>query len=207
MPSSTTSSNIKANSSSASTKREFVRLARPDTDHIDFVSLASDLAVSLHDVVFVDQVSYRYESTSLILKLLRQHITENLIKIGKEFYRQKVGIPQGSSLSTLLCSFFYADMEASDPFLKSLRTGESGGASLLMRYTDDFLLITSSKRKAKRFYEVMRKGHPEYGCFISPEKTLANFDLLDTSVESIPLGPLSHVSMVKNSHGAVSPST
>ncbi|CBQ68186.1 conserved hypothetical protein [Sporisorium reilianum SRZ2] len=164
--------------SAQTTKREFVRLARPDSEHIDFFSLASSLAVALHDVVFVDSVSYRYESTSLVLKLLRQHITENLIKIGREFYRQKVGIPQGSSLSTLLCSFFYADMEARDPFLRSL--GTSGKKrSLLMRYTDDFLLITTSKRTAKRFYSVMRAGHPEYGCFISPEKTLANFDLLD----------------------------
>ena len=129
------------------TKREFVRLARPDTEHIDFFDLASSLAVALHDVVFVDSVSYRYESTSLILKLLRQHITENLIKIGKEFYRQRVGIPQGSSLSTLLCSFFYADLEAQDPFLSSLRTGNANGRkSLLMRYTDDFLLVTTSKR-------------------------------------------------------------
>ncbi|CCF51257.1 uncharacterized protein UHO2_00683 [Ustilago hordei] len=167
----------------AGTKREFVRLARPDCDHIDFFDLASHLAVALHDVVFVDSVSYRYESTSLILKLLRQHITENLIKIGKEFYRQRVGIPQGSSLSTLLCSFFYADLEAQDPFLRSLRDGGGGRGrkSLLMRYTDDFLLITTSRRQAKQFYAVMRKGHPDYGCFISPEKTLANFDLLDTT--------------------------
>ncbi|SPO21381.1 uncharacterized protein UTRI_00858 [Ustilago trichophora] len=170
------------------TKREFVRLARPDSEHIDFFDLASSLAVALHDVVFVDSVSYRYESTSLVLKLLRQHITENLIKIGKEFYRQRVGIPQGSSLSTLLCSFFYADMESQDSFLSSLRTGNASGRnSLLMRYTDDFLLITTSKRQARRFYDVMRKGHPEYGCFISAEKTLTNFDLLDASNTAGPL--------------------
>lgn len=169
------------------TKREFIRLARPDSDHIDFFDLASHLAVALHDVVFVDSVSYRYESTSLILKLLRQHITENLIKIGKDFYRQRVGIPQGSSLSTLLCSFFYADLESQSPFLRNLRGGDAGRGgrkSLLMRYTDDFLLITTSKRQAKQFYAVMRKGHTEYGCFISPEKTLANFDLLDSTSNS-----------------------
>ncbi|EST06693.2 reverse transcriptase [Kalmanozyma brasiliensis GHG001] len=171
--------------STSSTKREFVRLARPDAEHIDFFSLASSLAVALHDVVFVDSVAYRYESTALILKLLRQHITENLIKIGKEFYRQRVGIPQGSSLSTLLCSFFYADMESRDPFLGSLRTD---GRSLLMRYTDDFLLITTSRRTARRFYTSMRTGHPEYGCFIAPDKTLCNFDLLDPT-SSLPLVP------------------
>lgn len=162
--------------SGGSTKREFVRLARPDTEHIDFFSLASSLAVALHDVVFVDSVAYRYESTALVLQLLRQHVTENLVKIGREFYRQRVGIPQGSSLSTLLCSFFYADLETRDAFLCSLRADRR---SLLLRYTDDFLLITTSRRTARRFYASMRAGHPEYGCFIAPDKTLCNFDLVD----------------------------
>jgi hypothetical protein len=32
-------------------------------------------------------------------------------QIGNDFYRQMVGIPQGSVLSSLLCSFFYGDLE------------------------------------------------------------------------------------------------
>ncbi len=148
-----------------------MRLARPDSEHIDFIDLASSLAVSLHDVVFVDNVSYRYESTSLILKLLRQHVTENLIKIGKEFYRQRVGIPQGSSLSTLLCSFFYAGMEAQDPFLRSLRNGgTSDKKCLLMRYTDDFLLITTSKRQAKTIPQRDAQGSSRVRLFHQPRQ-------------------------------------
>ena len=33
------------------------------------------------------------------------------LKIGSSYYRQSVGIPQGSVLSTILCSFFYGDLE------------------------------------------------------------------------------------------------
>ena len=33
------------------------------------------------------------------------------LKIGQDYYRQIVGIPQGSVLSALLCSFFYGDLE------------------------------------------------------------------------------------------------
>lgn len=29
---------------------------------------------------------------------------------------------------------------------------------------------------ARKFLDIMSKGHPEYGCFIAPEKTLTNFD-------------------------------
>jgi hypothetical protein len=34
-----------------------------------------------------------------------------LFQIGQRYYRQIVGIPQGSVLSVLLCSFFYGDLE------------------------------------------------------------------------------------------------
>ena len=46
------------------------------------------------------------------MSLLREHITTNLVKIGPRLFRQKDGIPQGSVLSSLLCSLFYGDMEA-----------------------------------------------------------------------------------------------
>lgn len=76
-----------------------------------------------------------YPSTKrqAVLQLLEQHITDNIVKvrgmpcpgrssrlvlsgpgnaqIGNEYYRQVVGIPQGSILSSLLCSFFYGDLE------------------------------------------------------------------------------------------------
>ncbi|TFY78052.1 hypothetical protein EWM64_g5961 [Hericium alpestre] len=47
---------------------------------------------------------------------------------------------------------------------------------LLLRLIDDYLFITTDLSKAKKFLTVMKKGHSEYGCFISPDKTLTNFD-------------------------------
>ncbi|EIM91100.1 uncharacterized protein STEHIDRAFT_49096, partial [Stereum hirsutum FP-91666 SS1] len=38
--------------------------------------------------------------------------------------------------------------------------------------------------KARQFLEVMNRGHPEYGCFISRDKTLTNFDH-DTQIANI----------------------
>ncbi|KIJ13438.1 hypothetical protein PAXINDRAFT_81072, partial [Paxillus involutus ATCC 200175] len=34
----------------------------------------------------------------------------------------------------------------------------------------------TSLQKARSFLDVMSKGHPEYGCMISKEKTMTNFD-------------------------------
>lgn len=41
--------------------------------------------------------------------MLRQLIITS--QIGRDYYRQIVGIPQGSILSAILCSFFYGDLE------------------------------------------------------------------------------------------------
>jgi hypothetical protein len=56
-----------------------------------------------------------------------------------------------------------------------------------MRLIDDYLFITTSIEKAKGFLDMMNQGHPEYGCFISKDKTLTNFDHgpeLNSSVDS-----------------------
>ncbi|KAG7444681.1 uncharacterized protein BT62DRAFT_899516, partial [Guyanagaster necrorhizus] len=37
-------------------------------------------------------------------------------------------------------------------------------------------LITVSLTHAREFLCMMNEGHPEYGCFISKEKTMTNFD-------------------------------
>jgi hypothetical protein len=44
-------------------------------------------------------------------------------KIGQTYYRQVVGIPQGSVLSSILCSFFYGDLEKN--FSKFTNDGQS----------------------------------------------------------------------------------
>ena len=77
------------------------------------------------------KVVYSYSKKQEVLRLLEEHITENIVKvsrvstlvkhttieippiaqIGQDYFRQIVGIPQGSILSALLCCFFYGDLE------------------------------------------------------------------------------------------------
>lgn len=52
---------------------------------------------------------------------------------------------------------------------------------LLIRLIDDFLFVTPSRALATQFLETMNASHPEYGCYISAEKSLTNFVV---SVES-----------------------
>ncbi|CAK5268459.1 unnamed protein product [Mycena citricolor] len=177
-------------------KRTYMQTAVPGSEYPHFLQTAAKLASVLHNTIFVDQVRYSQTQRQEILHLLEEHIEENMVKIGSDYYRQTVGIPQGSILSTLLCCFFYGDLEG------KVHAFSQDERSTLLRQTDDYLFITADFGKARRFLDVMNRGdspqslvlsivkrnegHAEYGCFISQDKTLTNFDY-DGHLNSIPL--------------------
>ncbi|KAJ3546316.1 hypothetical protein NMY22_g2104 [Coprinellus aureogranulatus] len=158
---------------------------------LNYLMLASDLAADLWNTIIVPQpLRKASENQETILKLLNDHITSNMIRIGGHYYRQRVGIPQGSILSTMLCSFFYGDLERKNEKILKLRNDPG---NLLLRLVDDYLFITTSIHKARFFLDVMNQGHPEYGCFIGKDKTLTNVDydaqvmnLVDPLAKSFP---------------------
>lgn len=133
--------------------------------------LKAGLGNKKKNTVFVDSAMRKTHSTTSLLGLLAQHVTQNLVKVGKKYYRQKTGIPQGSVLSSFLCNYFYADLEIHQ--LGFLNTPDC----LLLRLIDDFLLVTLDRSKAVRFVETMHRGLPEYGVQVNPKKTLVNFDM------------------------------
>lgn len=129
------------------------------------------IAANKKNTIFVGNVVSQNHSKAQLVALLSEHVQRNLVKIGKKFYRQKNGIPQGSVLSSLLCNYFYADLEARH---LSFLNPES---SLLLRLIDDFLLITTDAKQAKQFLQTMHDGLPDYGVSVSPDKTLVNFEV------------------------------
>lgn len=147
-------------------------VAIQDSDPATFTQrINNERNTAKRNTVFVDLYQKNYE-TSELLQLVASHIQQNLVKVGKKYYRQKQGIPQGSILSSTLCNYFYADLETHVlSFLKS-------DDCLLLRLIDDFLLITTDKCKASRFVEVLHHGVPEYGVTVNPKKSLVNFDLI-----------------------------
>ncbi|KAF5359331.1 hypothetical protein D9756_003256 [Leucocoprinus leucothites] len=146
-----------------------IRLCRNHEDP-NFLDMAMELASALRNMVFLDQPEALTVTKSSVLQLLNSHIMDNIVKIGSNYYRQVVGIPQGSVLSSLLCSFFYGDLE------HKFGSYTDSPDSTLFRVIDDYLLVTTNLAKARSFLKMMNEGHPEYGCFISKEKTMSNFD-------------------------------
>ncbi|KAI9814836.1 MAG: hypothetical protein M1827_003102 [Pycnora praestabilis] len=152
--------------------RKFLARARAGNDFSTFVPVVeAELAQGKKNTVFVDAVVQTMQDKETLLDLLEEHVQRNIVKIGKKFYRQKEGIPQGSVVSSLLCNFFYADFEAQR--LGFLRSEES----LLLRLIDDFLLITVNRAHAEQFLRLMHKGDSAYGISVNPEKSLANFEV------------------------------
>ncbi|XP_015278276.1 PREDICTED: telomerase reverse transcriptase-like, partial [Gekko japonicus] len=99
---------------------------------------------SLRNAVVVEQGVYLKERCSDLFGFFLQLIHSNILKIENRYYVQCCGIPQGSILSTFLCSLCYGDMEK-----KLLHGVQEDG--LLMRLTDDFLLVTPHLAEAKTF--------------------------------------------------------
>jgi len=153
------------------TKR-YVQHVKAPAPGASFEGLVRDsLSKGKSKTVFVDTTLQRSETRHDLLQLLGEHVEHNLVKFGKKFYRQKTGIPQGSVLSSILCNFFYAELEREE--LAFALTEDS----LLMRLLDDFLLISIDPHVATRFVQVMHRGHPKYGVSVKADKSLANFEV------------------------------
>ena len=124
-----------------------------------------------------------------LLQLLSEHISRHLIKFNGNYYVQKRGIPQGSTLSSLLCSIYFASLEKThlSSFINDseeeldengeLRERRPKRASILLRWIDDFLYITTDLQLAESFFEKMAAGFEDYGTRCNPAKTVVNFAL------------------------------
>lgn len=151
--------------------RRFAATARAAADFTDFgCAVEHGLANGKRNTVFVDTVLQTCQQRDKIIALLEEHVEHNMVKVGKKFFKQKAGIPQGSILSSLLCNLFYAELEFEH--LGFLRSDEG----ILLRLIDDFLLITTNKNHAQLFLQTMHDGIEEYGVKVNPAKSLVNFE-------------------------------
>lgn len=149
-----------------------------------FPDIASqELAGNYSQCIFVDGITTSLVKKDEVLELLKEHIFSNLVAIngdyGPRFLSQSSGIPQGSVLSTMLCNYYYGDLESrllGDMFAGEERKSQRKGVGLLVRIVDDFLLISTKKEVCVQFLERMRQGIPELGVRINQAKTMASFD-------------------------------
>lgn len=81
-------------------------------------------ATAMRNAVFVDLVSCHgwpkliglqvrndTQTRQACLDLLNEHVQSNMVQVSGDVLRQKRGIPQGSKVSSMLCSLLYAHLE------------------------------------------------------------------------------------------------
>ncbi|XP_058148628.1 telomerase reverse transcriptase [Dasypus novemcinctus] len=127
---------------------------------------------SLRNAVVIEQSCSLNETSGGLFDFFLHLVYNSILRLGDRFYVQTQGIPQGSLLSTLLCSLCYGHMEnALFPGIQ--RDG------VLLRLVDDFLLVTPHLAQARAFLRTLARGVPEYGCEINLRKTAVNFPVDD----------------------------
>ncbi|CAM0871602.1 unnamed protein product [Alopecurus aequalis] len=133
--------------------------------------------------ILVDQGTVSTIQKEELQHVLFEQVKCNILKIGQNFYLQQVGIAQGNKLSPNLCSLYYGHLENS-VILNFLHDGmmNSGDAVsapeyLLMRFIDDFMFISSSKKHALNFFNRIRRGFVYYNSYMNERKYGFNFNI------------------------------
>uniref|UniRef100_A0A8I6AEW6 Telomerase reverse transcriptase n=1 Tax=Rattus norvegicus TaxID=10116 RepID=A0A8I6AEW6_RAT len=106
-------------------------------------------ASALRNSVVIEQSISMNETGSSLLHFFLRFVRHSVVKIDGRFYVQCQGIPQGSSLSTLLCSLCFGDMENK--------------------------LFAEVQGWVAEWVSTLVHGVPEYGCMINLQKTVVNF--------------------------------
>lgn len=133
--------------------------------------------------VFFDEAGSTLAQKDNIMSLLREHLKSHLVvtkgRYGDRYLLQTNGIPQGSVLSGFLCNFYYGNMEKHELFgeVSHEKQGADEHKHLLVRITDDFLLITTDKAMHQSFLQTMYKGKPDLGVTINTSKIVSNFEV------------------------------
>lgn len=175
-------------------RKRSTQLCRPEVMQSFPDLAATELAGRYSNSIFIDGVSTSVAKKKELLELLKEHIFSNLVAIngdfGPRFLSQASGIPQGSVLSTILCNYYYGDLESR--LLGDLFEPAQSRhcVHLLVRIVDDFLLLSTDKGMCTQFLEKMRIGIPDLGVMINQAKTRVSFDYVTTDTSNTDATPI-----------------
>lgn len=107
-----------------------------------------------------------------VLDQLRKAVCSAHVQFGRRCFRMARGLLQGYPLSCSLSSIYYGAAVRS--MCSTMFQPPRDDCTLLVRHTDDILLVTGHEHVAQRFLNVMSAGSAEFNCYIQPTKTRTN---------------------------------
>lgn len=168
--------------------RKLIHACLDSGEEVSFRRLLREKMCRLHPgSVFTDSSESGILRRSEILNILDEFLTNNLVWVPRRnrkqgessFALQKQGLPQGHTLSPILTTLFYGYMEQQDlkGFLSmEVEKNRQMQTSLLMRFVDDTMFITSRAEFAQQFLARMVQGWKlSHGVTVNTEKIQANF--------------------------------
>jgi RNA-directed DNA polymerase len=104
----------------------------------------------------------------VLLRLVSKWLHAGVLEAG-ERSRPDAGTPQGGVISPLLANVYLHEV-LDTWFVREVQPRLHGRATLV-RYADDFVIVLSDERDARRVMDVLPKRFGKYGLTLHPEKT------------------------------------
>ncbi|GAV67018.1 RVT_1 domain-containing protein/Telomerase_RBD domain-containing protein [Cephalotus follicularis] len=172
--------------------------------HENITSMDQDIGIRSFRGILVNKGWSRYVNKEELFFNLNEHVKLNVLQLDKKFYLQGKGISQGSILSSLLCSLYYGHLDRNViyPFLETTceavsvdvtgrhnfceafaaestwdNTIISSPSYMLLRFIDDFIFLSTSRKQAASFFYRLQRGFQDYNCYMNKRKFCLNFDI------------------------------
>lgn len=110
-----------------------------------------------------------------IYKMLTEVIKNTTIKYQNSYYKKRNGIPQGCSISSIICAIYYAFLDKQFSDLNCF----------ISRYVDDFLIITENIEDIKKFFDKANQ--------LKDKGFVINLTKIDSNIANLDLNGLDQI--------------
>ena len=137
-----------------------------------------------NNTIFIDN-GQKYLYTKKEIKEKVEFVCNKVfVKFGKSYFKLNRGLPQGLSVSAVLSSYYYSKLEekATKDFIEKMEN--NGTLFLVLRLTDDYLIISEDKKFVIEFYNLLNKSSKENNYKFNTKKLKSSFKIKGFQTES-----------------------